>query len=110
MSKPGSAPNLRRDESGHFLPSAENYDLMPLINRWVVQKAFDWLANNIAEQESVDFIPINVSGASITDESFGEFIQTELGKHSFALGKVSFEITETAAIGQMHKVIYLPSK
>lgn len=101
-----------RDESGvallpgSFLPAAERYNLMPLIDRWVVRKSFDWLENNIAEQDSLDFISINLSGASITDVFFLEFIQAELEKHSFAPAKVCFEITETAAIEQMHKAIY----
>ena len=91
---------------GSFLPAAERYNLMPLIDRWVVRKAFAWLESNMEEQNSLDFVSINLSGDSITDDSFLEFIQTELKKHSFAPAKVCFEITETAAIEQMHKAIY----
>ena len=101
-----------REESGatlspaSFLSAAERYNLMPSIDRWVVSKAFDWLENNIADQDSIDFVSINLSGASITDTSFLEFIQAELAKRSFATTKVCFEITETAAIEQMHKALY----
>ena len=91
---------------GSFLPAAERYNLMPLIDRWVVRKAFAWLESNMEEQNSLDFMSINLSGDSITDDSFLEFIQTELKKYSFAPTKVCFEITETAAIEQIHKAIY----
>lgn len=90
---------------GSFLPAAERYNLMPVIDRWVVKKAFAWLENNVAEQDSLDFISINLSGDTLIGDTFLEFIQSELKTHSFDPTKICFEITETVAIEQMQKAI-----
>ena len=47
--------------------------------------------------ERTDHISINLSGASLTDESFIAFLVDEI-KHGDLQGKICFEITETAAI------------
>jgi len=91
---------------GSFLPAAERYNLMPSIDRWVVKKAFDWLQKNREELDLLDFVSINLSGDSITEDTFLEFIHSELEKHSFSASKICFEITETVAIQQMHKALH----
>jgi len=90
---------------GSFLPAAERYDLMPQIDRWVVLNTFDWLENNYAEQSDLDFVAINLSGRSISDDAFLKFVQEELSRRSFVPSQICFEITETAAMQQMHKAV-----
>ena len=80
---------------GGFIPAAERYGLMSMIDRWVVKATFDWLENNANLQSTIDFVAINLSGASFSDESFLDFIQSELGDRLFSPDKICFEITET---------------
>ncbi|MCK4502791.1 MAG: EAL domain-containing protein, partial [Desulfuromonadales bacterium] len=100
-----------KDESGKtlppggFLPAAERYGLITAIDRWVVQTTFDWLERNVVKQPDIDFISINLSGKSFSDDAFLEFIQKELEKRSFSADKICFEITETAAMQQMNKAL-----
>lgn len=91
---------------GGFIPAAERYGLMPMIDRWVLKTTFDWLEENSNLQSSIDFVSINLSGASFSDESFLDFIQSELVNRSFSPDKICFEITETAAMQQMQKAIH----
>ncbi|WP_321391626.1 EAL domain-containing protein [uncultured Desulfuromusa sp.] len=91
---------------GGFIPAAERYGLMSMIDRWVVKATFDWLENNANLQSTIDFVAINLSGASFSDESFLDFIQSELGDRLFSPDKICFEITETAAMHQMQKAIH----
>ncbi len=91
---------------GGFIPAAERYGLMPMIDRWVLKTTFDWLENNNNLQSTIDFVSINLSGASFSDESFLDFIQSELVNRSFPPDKICFEITETAAMQQMQKAIH----
>ena len=46
---------------GAFLPAAERYNLMSKIDRWVIEHAFDLLADNPAFLSQINFISINLS-------------------------------------------------
>jgi diguanylate cyclase (GGDEF)-like protein/PAS domain S-box-containing protein len=96
------------DEEGNivppdmFLPAAERYNLVTSLDRWVVGHAFSWYAGHaIAEMEELDTISINLSGASVTDDGFLDFIKNQLIIHEVPPAIVCFEITETAAIANL---------
>jgi diguanylate cyclase (GGDEF)-like protein/PAS domain S-box-containing protein len=102
-----------RDEDGQiifpgsFLPAAERYNLMPRIDRWVVHKVFTHLAANQVQLEdnSTDFVAINLSGATLNDPSFAQFIREELKILAVPTQLVCFEITETTAISSLDKAV-----
>jgi diguanylate cyclase (GGDEF)-like protein/PAS domain S-box-containing protein len=86
-----------------FIPAAERYNLMPQIDRWVTRTALATMAlRRLAIPQSETCI-INLSGASIGDERFLDFIRAELIKTSAPKGSVCFEVTETAAIANLAK-------
>ena len=68
-----------KDEAGQFVPpptflcAAERYSLMPTIDRWVVRSTLSWLASYPEHLESLSLCCINLSGHSITDDSFLRF-------------------------------------
>lgn len=82
---------------GVFLPVAEKYGLASDIDRWVIGKTFDWLANSKL-YNSPDMVSINLSGQSVGDEAMLKFILNQFNKYGIPHGKICFEITETAAI------------
>jgi len=94
-----------RDESGRivppatFLPSAERYDLMPSIDRWVVRHALSTLAR--IGQGAINTCAINLSGATLGDETFIAFLKQQLHEHGVAPASICFEITETSAIANL---------
>jgi diguanylate cyclase (GGDEF)-like protein/PAS domain S-box-containing protein len=90
---------------GSFLPAAERYNLMPRIDRWVVHKVFTYLASQPQEDNLTDFIAINLSGATLNDPSFAQFIRDELKILAVPAQLVCFEITETTAISSLDKVV-----
>jgi diguanylate cyclase (GGDEF)-like protein/PAS domain S-box-containing protein len=85
---------------GDFLPAAERYNLMPLIDRWVVRNAlaaFKTLTDRSSPiAESV--MSINLSGPSILDEALIDIILYETRRNGIAPPRICFEITETVAI------------
>jgi two-component system CheB/CheR fusion protein len=96
-----------QDEAGEcvcpdvFLPAAERYNLMPAIDRWVVAKTLAWLRQHLDKLSSIEFCTINLSGHSLTDDAFADFITRELRETNVPPAKICFEITETAAVANL---------
>ncbi len=88
---------------GKFLPAAERYNISEKIDRWVITTAFTYFGKNTELLSSTDEIAINISGQSISDDNFLNFIETAFKKHNIPQGKICFEITETAAIANLAK-------
>lgn len=84
-----------------FIPAAERYNLMPAIDRWVIKAAFDALA--AAPVRSLDSVAINLSGASLSDDHFLDYIKAQFERTGIAPQSICFEITETAAIANLSK-------
>ena len=86
-----------------FLPAAERFDLMPLIDRWVIKNACEYLENLESNEDSQMSGPffINLSGASLMDDSLFEYIREQLTSHNITPGMVCFEVTETVAISNL---------
>ena len=86
---------------GAFIPAAERYQQMQALDRWVVQTA---LANLGAHGDSVR-LGINVSGQSLGDAGFLDYVIEQLERSGVAPAKVCFEITETAAITDLRHAL-----
>ena len=101
-----------RDESGtwvtpaEFIPAAERYNVMSSIDRWVVRQALDRVVYRAASGMKPFTIAVNLSGTSLNDERFLEYLIGELGHLTLAEGSVCFEITETAAIANLGNVVH----
>lgn len=76
-----------------FLPAAERYGLMPQIDRWVFDEVL-----RILENESEMRIFANLSARSLNDEPLLRHIEERLRATRVQPGRISFEITETAAV------------
>ena len=86
---------------GAFLPSAERYNLSPTLDRWVCSTVLEWLAGHPDFLQDLSACSINLSGLSLSDETFLDFIINELSHWSVVPSKICFEITETAAISNL---------
>ena len=101
-----------REESGflvapsEFIPAAERYNLMPAIDRWVVRQALDQLVYRQESGSAPYTLAVNLSGTSLNDERFLEYLIGELSRFDLAPGAICFEITETAAIANLGNVVY----
>jgi diguanylate cyclase (GGDEF)-like protein/PAS domain S-box-containing protein len=84
-----------------FLPAAEHYNFISKIDRWVVENAFGLLKDNPAFLKQISFCSINLSGQSITENDFLDFIIKQLDESGVGGEKICFEITETAAISNL---------
>ncbi|MEN6585867.1 MAG: EAL domain-containing protein, partial [Sulfuricella sp.] len=91
---------------GVFIPAAERYNLMPAVDRWVVQHALEAFRDlRAASPDWHDTFSINLSGASFSEDSLLRFIRETLHHCAVPPQDICFEITETAAIANMSRVI-----
>lgn len=80
-----------------FIPAAERYDLMVLIDRWVITHFFGYLAQQQVLSPEITYM-INLSGVSLGDEAFRLFLIEQLTNFHLSSQRICFEITETAAV------------
>jgi diguanylate cyclase (GGDEF)-like protein len=97
-----------RDEDGslvppsEFIPAAERYNVMVMVDRWVVNRAIELLEGCARTTARLPLIAVNLSGTSINDEDFLDFVMTRLSNEQVAHA-LCFEITETAAVASLSK-------
>jgi diguanylate cyclase (GGDEF)-like protein/PAS domain S-box-containing protein len=85
---------------GVFIPAAERYNQMQTIDRWVIHRVFTSLHDsNIIPPASC--IAINVSGQSLGNADFLEFVEGQMEEAAVPIERICFEITETAAISNL---------
>lgn len=89
---------------GAFIPAAERYSLMTKIDKWVISTLFHTIKIHESLQNSTYF-SINLSGQTLTDDSFIDFLNTELDSTNISPDKLVFEITETAAISNFNDAV-----
>jgi PAS domain S-box-containing protein len=79
---------------GAFFPLAEKFGLMPHLDRWVVQHVTEWASNqSVVEDKRKNLLYfINLSGATIGDPSFPEFLQLTLMEYGVPGATLCFEI------------------
>jgi diguanylate cyclase (GGDEF)-like protein/PAS domain S-box-containing protein len=103
-----------RDENGRmvppnaFIPAAERYNMMPMVDRWVVRQALETLAFR-ADPDSDEegyLLAINLSGTSLNDDKFLEFLIEAFDEYQPAPRTICFEITETAAIQRLERAAH----
>jgi diguanylate cyclase (GGDEF)-like protein len=88
---------------GAFMPAGERYGLMSAIDRWVVRAVFAQLAD-ASRADDCEYA-INLSGASIGDERFLEFLHEQFRQTGIAPESICFEVTETTAVANLGAAI-----
>ena len=87
---------------GAFLPAAERYNLATALDKWVISHLFEWLAKHPDCLDKLTICSVNLSGLSLSDESMFDFITKIFSDYCIPKHKICFEITETAAIGNLN--------
>ena len=88
-----------------FIIAAETYNRMTAIDRWVIERVLNWMSINRDKLDHFAGFSINVSGHSVNDETFPDFVLEQFSKSQAPTSKVCFEITETAAIANLDNAV-----
>ena len=96
---------LRKPDA--FIPAAERYNLMPQIDRWVIDSVFSHLSGSRVPSHELNMPRyfINISGASFSDNSFYQFVINKLQQYDIQPELICFEVTETAAINHLSDAV-----
>ncbi len=87
-----------------FLEIANLYSMMPRIDLWVIENLFQYLNDsNFSTWDNICF-SINISGASLNDNRFLDYLSNKLQQSSIPSHIFCFEITETIAINNLSQV------
>jgi diguanylate cyclase (GGDEF)-like protein len=101
---------MRTESDGHelispvkFIPAAERFNLMGDIDRWVVSTAIQNITvlekNNLSE--NANLYGINLSGQSLSDDLFLDYVSGLFKVYGVNPGSICFEVTESTAIVNM---------
>ncbi len=86
-----------------FIPAAERYNLMQLIDRKVIFETFLFMNKHADKDENNILYSINLSGNTLGDKDIVEYINETAEKFKVNTTQICFEITETTAIKNLQK-------
>jgi len=98
-----------RDDSGEyvspreFVRAAERYRLMGLVDRWVVQTTLTALGRGAIALAPRRSLAINISGQTLADGQFLEFVVECFDTTGVNPAQVCFEIAENAVVGNLEQ-------
>lgn len=90
-----------------FLAAAERFGLAPTLDRWVIRTLCRWM---VAHPRDLSGYSINLSGHSLNDEYFLDFVLEVLDNHKIFSERLAFEITETAAVHNLENAQHFIEK
>jgi diguanylate cyclase (GGDEF)-like protein/PAS domain S-box-containing protein len=86
---------------GEFLKAAERYRLMPMVDRWVVQTAMAALGRGGLRIPPGRSLAINISGQTLGDNGFLEFVVDCLDSTGVLPQQICFEVTEASVVANL---------
>lgn len=87
---------------GHFMSSANRYQLLPHIDRCVVSRVLQQLQTARSQPGFAPlWVSLNLSGPTISDPSFHDWLLAELDKSGIPGEWLMFELTEAAAVNNL---------
>jgi diguanylate cyclase (GGDEF)-like protein/PAS domain S-box-containing protein len=90
-----------------FISAAERYNLMPYIDRWVIEgvcrQLSEWQRKGV--KHGIHRFAVNVSGSSLSEHGFPDFIENLIKRYKIDPEQLCFEITESCAVNQLSQAM-----
>jgi diguanylate cyclase (GGDEF)-like protein/PAS domain S-box-containing protein len=90
-----------------FIPVAERYGMMRLIDRWVIGHTCAGYAERRRRQRQPVCYAVNLSATSICDDGLRAFVLEQFARYQVPPQSICFEITETSAIANLDEATAL---
>ena len=91
----------RATNSAEFLRPAERYQMMPQIDRWVINASLAAISSGEIKLPAHRSCAINLSGQTLGDEAFLGFVVDSLDRSGVAPSSICFEVTEAAILSNV---------
>jgi diguanylate cyclase (GGDEF)-like protein/PAS domain S-box-containing protein len=88
-------------DSAEFLRPAERYQMMPQIDRWVINSALGAISSGEIKLSARRSCAINLSSQTLGDEAFLGFVVESLDRSGVAPSAICFEVTEAAILSNV---------
>ncbi|OYT96086.1 MAG: diguanylate cyclase, partial [Pseudomonas sp. PGPPP3] len=86
---------------GQFLTAAERYGFLGAIDRWVIRRLFDWMAQNPRHLQQLAQVNLNLSASSLLDSEVHQLLKDMLARQQPPASKLCIEVTEMVALGEL---------
>ena len=93
----------RATDSAEFLRPAERYQMMPQIDRWVINAALAAISGGEIKLAAHRSCAINLSGQTLGDEAFLGFVVDALDRTGVAPSAICFEVTEKSILSNVQQ-------
>jgi EAL domain-containing protein (putative c-di-GMP-specific phosphodiesterase class I) len=90
-------------ETAEFLRPAERYQMMPQIDRWVINATLAAISGGEIKLPAHRSCAINLSGQTLGDEAFLGFVVDALDRSGVAPSSICFEVTEGAILSNVQQ-------
>ncbi|WP_264756491.1 EAL domain-containing protein [Marinobacter sp. Arc7-DN-1] len=97
-----------RDSSGKeispqgYIEAAEQFHRSTRVDLWVVSEVMAWMRSNPETLDDIATLNVNLSGSSLSDDSFMLGLESNLRANPELAHKLCFEVTETSAVANLH--------
>jgi len=91
----------RSTASAEFLRPAERYQMMPQIDRWVINATLAAISSGEIKLPAHRSCAINLSGQTLGDEAFLGFVVDAMDRSGVAPSAICFEVTESAILSNV---------
>ena len=88
---------------GKLIEAAEEFNLTPTLDRWVIRNLFTWISNNNSAMSSNYKFSFNLSALSLNDVDLSRYITDLAKKEKINPRKINIEVTERVAISNMKR-------
>ncbi len=96
-----NAGQNRATNSAEFLRPAERYQMMPQIDRWVINASLAAVSSGEIRLPANRSCAINLSSQTLGDEAFLGFVVDSLDRSGVAPSSICFEVTEAAILSNV---------
>ncbi len=97
-------PTMGLLSPNHFLPLAEEMDLMVEIDRWVMESACQRLAKWQAQQ-LYPSLSVNLSGEQLNRTDVTSFVRSLISRYAISPAQLNLEVTENVLIAEPDQAI-----
>jgi EAL domain-containing protein (putative c-di-GMP-specific phosphodiesterase class I) len=90
---------------GTFLPAAERYGMVPMLDRWVIGQAISHFDQLHVSGRTPGRCSLNLSASTLEDEGLADYVFELIERHGVTPSRLCFEITETEAVRNLARAV-----